>query len=782
MNSFSKLKTPNNLLKKQIPQSLEIREEATDIENNADSENKKAIYNLKNARDYNTLQDNDEDSSSISSEPSDFKELDQLQKQQQQDAKLDHKPNLAVKRRLNSYRNSSEVVIQDKERNITGNFLINQINNRKLSDNYSRKIKTRVRSLSDNFTAYQSLKYNIQNINRIASRIEDNIQLNQNVKILTKININSQTSIHDTHAPSNGNERNIEVNRSIYDDENNHEERRVLSEPIEIVSHNAQQNEIEQDQLIVAEQPMTLEEASIKLEILLFIKRVTGFNVALGLFAFALLLMINKISSFQWIFVVIYSYSIYSIAELYLRNTRYHRDPWRVREEVFQGLDILSAMIFCIYLNLKVYHVTSRLWISSIPFMLTSIAYIVWSQAPQSKKITYVLIHYTFSVQFLLISLRLDQMLDFEWEYIFIFFWTLLGFLTVHLAGYVIVLFFVFIFNLYRLCTRRQFDRDGDIIGMAWYCFYYALTLCGGLALLGVAQAYGSAANFGLLQKAASYTLGLTVFLALFTRLTSKRLVNFMARFHLQRNIEANQAVIDDSNKARRPARLRTQRKASYFVMLSSTYFLPLHSKSITIDQVNVKRVRDLLSYLPFSRLQRLEKKDLAKRSEKIKMETLKEYKAELDQRLSPKSGSPKIIFSTRQGSTTGLKKSIPATSRPRISMETNEPILKSQFSVNDVDCVRFRSLAPEITEVSENDVCYICCDSSANAILMRCGHGGVCYECAVTLLQKNGLCMECRSNIEAVHKVEPSTKFSNIIRGFEIGTIAQSESTVSIS
>ena len=51
---------------------------------------------------------------------------------------------------------------------------------------------------------------------------------------------------------------------------------------------------------------------------------------------------------------------------------------------------------------------------------------------------------------------------------------------------------------------------------------------------------------------------------------------------------------------------------------------------------------------------------------------------------------------------------------------------------------------------------CYICADREANAVLMNCGHGGMCYECGLILARREGekICPVCRSSIEQVLKI----------------------------
>jgi len=54
-----------------------------------------------------------------------------------------------------------------------------------------------------------------------------------------------------------------------------------------------------------------------------------------------------------------------------------------------------------------------------------------------------------------------------------------------------------------------------------------------------------------------------------------------------------------------------------------------------------------------------------------------------------------------------------------------------------------------------EENLCYICENHVSNAILAECGHGGVCCECVVKLIDKKNECMECRKAAKAIYKIE---------------------------
>eukprot|EP00347_Sterkiella_histriomuscorum_P000429 403375897 len=80
---------------------------------------------------------------------------------------------------------------------------------------------------------------------------------------------------------------------------------------------------------------------------------------------------------------------------------------------------------------------------------------------------------------------------------------------------------------------------------------------------------------------------------------------------------------------------------------------------------------------------------------------------------------------------------------------------------------------------------CLICMSSISDAVIMPCGHGGVCYECAQQILQKgvdSQKCHLCREYIEQVLKIDVNTIFKDYIRVIESSQVAYKGQTLSIN
>ena len=53
-------------------------------------------------------------------------------------------------------------------------------------------------------------------------------------------------------------------------------------------------------------------------------------------------------------------------------------------------------------------------------------------------------------------------------------------------------------------------------------------------------------------------------------------------------------------------------------------------------------------------------------------------------------------------------------------------------------------------------NLCSVCFANEPDSVYMKCGHGGVCYECAIDIWKKSSECYLCREEIEQILQVEP--------------------------
>ncbi|CAD8093205.1 unnamed protein product [Paramecium sonneborni] len=81
---------------------------------------------------------------------------------------------------------------------------------------------------------------------------------------------------------------------------------------------------------------------------------------------------------------------------------------------------------------------------------------------------------------------------------------------------------------------------------------------------------------------------------------------------------------------------------------------------------------------------------------------------------------------------------------------DTNQNEILTERNLNN-NIIQKKKPCPQ----NSNSKCIICCEKSSNAILMNCGHGGICYQCAMQLAQKQKECFLCRQIISTIYEID---------------------------
>jgi len=54
-------------------------------------------------------------------------------------------------------------------------------------------------------------------------------------------------------------------------------------------------------------------------------------------------------------------------------------------------------------------------------------------------------------------------------------------------------------------------------------------------------------------------------------------------------------------------------------------------------------------------------------------------------------------------------------------------------------------------TPLDPTDTCTICFEKAKNAVILHCGHGGMCYNCCIDVLVTSGHCPFCRKEMQQI-------------------------------
>eukprot|EP01017_Pseudomicrothorax_dubius_P009688 TRINITY_DN1333_c0_g1_i6.p1 TRINITY_DN1333_c0_g1~~TRINITY_DN1333_c0_g1_i6.p1 ORF type:complete len:677 (-),score=99.08 TRINITY_DN1333_c0_g1_i6:48-2078(-) len=97
-----------------------------------------------------------------------------------------------------------------------------------------------------------------------------------------------------------------------------------------------------------------------------------------------------------------------------------------------------------------------------------------------------------------------------------------------------------------------------------------------------------------------------------------------------------------------------------------------------------------------------------------------------------------------------------------RISLEKPKPItefLKSPDQDKQENDLETKRLDQSVSN------CLVCFDRQPDAVIMDCGHGGLCYECAVELWEKTDACYLCRKPLTQILQVDLATRAEDVLK-----------------
>ena len=396
-----------------------------------------------------------------------------------------------------------------------------------------------------------------------------------------------------------------------------------------------------------------------RLEAELYLRRNLMFFATLFWASVATIYMIDFGGSFQNIFTVFYCYLGYCLFDNIVRNRYAGRDEIRKREDLLAIIDTLFNLFFLVCVNLKLQDLINFHLNFCLPFALMAFFYPFISTVSRNTKIIRLSVRSLFAGQAFFVALKLTGSLDWDWVFVFVLSW-------VYLFVVAAFLFSIF-FAIYDWYTEVNAYLRPQKKGLLWHFLYYSLSLVALIILLGINQAYSNDEGFGLLKFGVYITLATCGFLAVFTVVYFQALAQHVQEFWLPDGSLLDPLPEDLSYKRRERIEFKVEKKESYFLMMSSTFYRVLQNHN---NNINGKSIHH----------------DVPK------------------------------------------------------EMENNE----------------------------ESNLCYLCYEEESDAILMNCGHGGVCYKCVVPLIKKKNQCMECRSVVDVIHKIDLKMKNYNVLKAVE--------------
>jgi len=410
----------------------------------------------------------------------------------------------------------------------------------------------------------------------------------------------------------------------------------------------------------------------------LYLKRNIAFFSLLSVASLALILGISEIVSFQHVFNAFYVYLGYCFFDNKKRAGFPRREAWRCREDYLGMMDNFINILFLVLINLRVFGLMKFEIMFFTPYLFSSVVYAFFSKASIHTRFVRASFRSLMTVQVIFITLQFSTDIDWDWIFVFIPSWIYLFAVAAFLIAICLATF--------ESCRGVDQDFNPQPKGLLWHFCYYGLGEIALLFMIGANQAFCRNGSWTVLKIAGYLCFLINSFLVYFTAKHFRLILRHIQDFWLSDGTLIE--PIPDLNRTGpgEPANLKFEKKESYFLKLSSTYYRHLDNRT--------------------------GKKDLESRQ--------------------------------------------------------NPP------SMDDLDKVNEQSTAGTADSNEDEDLCYLCCEKKCDAIMMNCGHGGVCYDCVIPLIKKKSQCMQCRSLVSEVYKFDVNASDAHVIKTTEIAKVVK--------
>jgi len=340
-----------------------------------------------------------------------------------------------------------------------------------------------------------------------------------------------------------------------------------------------------------------------------------------------------------------------------------------------------------------------------------------------------------FWTQLMLISLKADDYIH-NWAFVFVGLFYGLVFLMSISLGFLI-------FGCSYICQNYgMHGEEYSIVTMLWDFLNGAFSWIWGFALLGLIEELKDENKDNVLLP--TLKLGIIhVFIVTVYTIIFRKQVTLHIMFIINAIIAANWG-----SEAEKAAFKTVQIGIpSYMFRISPTYFLAVNKDFKITDQ----------KYMDNCKMKVL----LIKRSSLFVQSSLMNLSKKLRNiEKSPCFNKKPSVISSKKGLIIKKKAKKRAVS---------EDILNNYYSDDDAKVLKdFEEEEGEIVKEEDSDKnCVICCVNPSNAVLMGCGHGGVCYNCAVEAWKDRDNCFMCRQAISKILKVK-------VIDGFNVAKVVE--------
>jgi len=102
-----------------------------------------------------------------------------------------------------------------------------------------------------------------------------------------------------------------------------------------------------------------------------------------------------------------------------------------------------------------------------------------------------------------------------------------------------------------------------------------------------------------------------------------------------------------------------------------------------------------------------------------------------------------------------------------------NSGVVDMELSIHKLRPIKTEGESNKKAKINKQDAtlvqtCTICLDKIANAVLMNCGHGAICFNCGLTLLSTACECHLCRQQIVQVLRIDIKGQNDDLLKVIE--------------
>ena len=487
--------------------------------------------------------------------------------------------------------------------------------------------------------------------------------------------------------------------------------------------------------------------------------------LSIGATVFVLLYLISlDLFAFEIITLVLAVF--YAIGAFFVGSKLSKEDFVKIKRR-WRAVVLLDWIFLCqyaIFITLKLHgDLSYKLSLHTIPGYMGMILLFGIAEPPPSVKNVMIISRGLLWTQLLLISLKLDDSVSYNWNVAFVLVWIVLISLLIALGASVMVFFYL----LSRSIRGDRFPSNMPIN-------FQLLNTGMNIALLAIAiictviiSAYSdyleeSGENLGILQSATLAGAIYTLILATLLIGSKKPIKKF-----LRNDWVSNQSTIRRTQKRRRVVSFKSVnvKQSEYFVQMSPTYFLIFEEAIYLPGKESIQRMKQYMMNV----------RDRGKAQKKVEQQQTMTTKVTLETLRSMGGKTER----TREHLSTKLNASMDSpspvkTGDVQFDFNTEEKLALSfddREAIGNFTNLRKAAYNPDKGQDDGENLCFICYEKNADSVFMNCGHGGVCFDCAQETWRKRSKCVTCREVIREILRVAPIKGSSDFVRSLSVTT-----------